>query len=226
MGRRTGKLPKLIIFDLDGTLLDTEPISIKAWIQAGQEYGVSLKEEQFHPYIGRNAQSIQDLSKDLFGPGFPFEEIYQRKKAICQEHYTRGIPMKPGVQELLGALRDLEIRACVATSSAKVRSEGFLERNDLLRYFEFLISGEEVVHSKPDPEIFNRCLTRAGVKETEAMIVEDSRNGIIGARRSGAQTVLIPDLIRPDEQMREHADLMFDSLFEFRDHILTLAATM
>lgn len=222
MGRGTGELPELIVFDLDGTILDTEPVSIQAWITAGQEYGVSITSDQIMPYIGRNADSIKDLAREQFGPEVPFAEIYHRKKEICRLEFARGVSLKPGVHELITTLSELGIRRCIATSSRKVRSENFLESHDLLREFEFVFSGEEVTRSKPHPEIFLRSMARAGVDPGRSMVVEDSRNGIIGARESGATAVLIPDVVPADEIMRGQADLIFEDLFQFRDHLKSL----
>lgn len=222
MGRGTGKLPELIVFDLDGTILDTEPVSIRAWITAGQEYGVKITADQIMPYIGRNADSIQDLAREQFGPEIPFAEIFHRKKEICRVEFARGVILKPGVHEIMAALSELGIRRCIATSSRKVRSENFLEAHDLLREFEFVFSGEEVTRSKPHPEIFLRSMARAGVDPSHSMVVEDSRNGIIGARDSGATAVLIPDVVPADEVMRGHADLIFQDLFQLRDHLKSI----
>lgn len=222
MGRRTGKRPELIIFDLDGTLLDTEPVSVEAWIQAGAELGLPLTREDILPFIGRNTDSIRQLALERFGPQIPFAAIHQRKKEISHLQFQKGIPLKTGVRELLAELDHLKIRRCIATSSAKKRSENFLDSLGLLGAFEFLVSGEEVTHSKPHPEIFQRCMVRARVGAADAMVIEDSKNGIIGARASGAASVLIPDILAADDVMKEHADLIFASLLDLKDHLISL----
>ena len=131
MGRRTGKRPELIVFDLDGTILDTEPVSIQAWIQASREFDVAITADHIMPYIGRNASAISDLAREQFGPDVPFAEIFQRKKEICRIEFAKGIPLKKGIRELLAALDDMGIRRCIATSSGKDRSEGFLQDHGL-----------------------------------------------------------------------------------------------
>lgn len=223
MGRGTQQLPRIIIFDLDGTILDTEPVSLNAWIQAAAEYGLELSMDQVTRFIGLTNQAVAELAKREFGEDLPIAQIFQRKRALTQVEFRAGIPLKKGVRELLATLQELGIRTCIATSSGKDRSNRFLQSVNLLDQFEFLISGEEVTHSKPHPEIFLRCLDQANVPANSAIVVEDSKNGIIGARRSGAKTVLIPDLVTVDEEMAANTDFVFESLLDLRDYILTLA---
>ena len=222
MGRGTQQIPELIIFDLDGTIIDTEPTSIRAWIAAAGEYGLDLTEEQVLQFIGLNNPAIKVLAKDEFGADLPFDEIFLRKQELSRQEFDRGITLKTGAKEVLETVKELGIPACIATSSSKDRSERFLQRVGLWEYFEFLISGQDVTQSKPDPEIFLKCLEKAGVKPDSAMVVEDSKNGISGARRSGATTVLIPDVVKVDETMLENADFQFVSLLELRDYLLSL----
>lgn len=222
MGRGTQQLPRLIIFDLDGTLIDTEPTSIRAWIDAAREFGLELSQDEVESFIGLNNEAVGKLARKRFGPTIPFEAIFQRKRELGRLAFEQGIALKPGVRELLDTLEALGVRACIATSSGKSRSVDFLRRLDLFHRFEFLISGEDVTNSKPHPEIFQRCLEKAGVAPAWAMVVEDSRNGIIGARASGATAVLIPDVIPADDVMKEQADLEFSSLLEFRAYLLSL----
>lgn len=224
MGRRIGarKLPELIIFDLDGTIIDSEPIAMEAWIRAGEEFGVSIQHDDLLPMIGVNGESNRRMMMDRFGEHFPFVPMLERVREITKQTYQEGVPTKEGIRELLTGLDNLGIRRCIATSSRKARSEDLLQRIGLLKEFEFLLSGEEITHSKPHPEIFERAMTRLGISPRETMVVEDSKNGILGAKASGAISVLIPDLLPVDDIMKENADLIFNSLLDLKDYLLEL----
>jgi HAD superfamily hydrolase (TIGR01509 family) len=148
--------------------------------------------------------------------------MLERVREITKQSYQEGVPVKEGVKELLDLLEDFGIRRCIATSSRKTRSEDILSRIGLLREFEFLLSGEEITHSKPHPEIFELAMARMGIPSTSTMIVEDSKNGILAAKASGAISVLIPDLLPVDAIMKENADLIFNSLLDLKDYLLEL----
>ena len=224
MGRGigAGKLPKLIIFDLDGTIIDSEPVAMEAWIKAGEEFGVTIQKEDLLPMIGVNEESNRRMMLDRFGGNLPFKAMLERVREITKQSYQEGVPVKEGVKELLDLLEDFGIRRCIATSSRKTRSEDILSRIGLLREFEFLLSGEEITHSKPHPEIFELAMARMGIPSTSTMIVEDSKNGILAAKASGAISVLIPDLLPVDAIMKENADLIFNSLLDLKDYLLEL----
>ena len=223
MGRGTRDLPQLIIFDLDGTIIDSEPVAMDAWIQAGQEFGILIKPDDLLPMIGVNADSNRRMMLERFGQDIPFEAMLSRVRELTKETYNEGVPVKDGIKELLTVLNDLRIRRCVATSSRKTRSEDLLRRLGILHEFEFLLSGEEITHSKPHPEIFELAMARMSIRPEKTMIVEDSKNGIIAAKASAATSVLIPDLLPVDPIMKENADLIFSSLLDLKDYLLELA---
>lgn len=222
MGRGTRDLPQLVIFDLDGTIIDSEPVAMDAWIQAGQEFGIIIKQDDLLPMIGVNGESNRRMMLERFGQDIPFEAMLSRVREFTEETYGEGIPVKEGIKELLTVLNDLGIRRCVATSSRKTRSENLLRRLGILNEFEFLLSGEDITFSKPHPEIFELAMARLSIRPENTMIVEDSKNGIIAAKASAATSVLIPDLLAIDATMKANADLIFTSLLDFKDYLLEL----
>lgn len=206
---------KLIIFDLDGTLIDTEPTSIDAWIISSKKFNKELKQEEILNFIGRNVSGIKELVFNIKGNDFPFDDVFEEKKRVSHEIFQKEIKTMPYAKEALEIIKSLNLRMTVATSSSKQRSLDFLDRVGLGSYIEFLVSGEEVINSKPDPEIFSKSMERAEVKPEETIIVEDSLNGIIAARRSGARTVLIPDMVKIADDGMKNADHVFNNLLEF-----------
>lgn len=215
MGARIRR-PELIIFDLDGTLIDTETVSLEAWLQVNQEYNLGLSREDFLAFVGRNAQAVLALGESLV-PGGDFPAIYERKKNLARQIFDRDLRVKPGARELVAHVKDLGIACCVATSSTKDRSWRMLQRVGLADAMDFLVSGEEVVHSKPHPEIFLRCLDKTGVSIDRALIVEDSDTGLQAAKATGAFSILIPDIVPVSEAMEKSADLILESLFDLKE---------
>ncbi len=209
------RMIKMVIFDLDGTLIDTEPASIDSWIAAASEAGLQVKREDILTFIGRNPEGIRKRSDELYGPDFPFDYIYRRKKELTGIQFEKKLEAKPHAKEALEILKSLGLKMCVATSSSKERSINFLQKLGLWSYFEYLISGEEVEKSKPDPEIFMTAMKNGGVSPEECIVVEDSFNGITAARRSGAVPVLIPDLVEPGEEWRGLSEKEFPDLLSF-----------
>ncbi|MFB0917702.1 MAG: HAD family phosphatase [Clostridiaceae bacterium] len=213
--------PELVIFDMDGTLIDSEPASIESWVTALKEAGQDAVFEDILPFIGKNMKLIKKEA-EIRWHGLDFEAIFKRQKELMIQNHNSGAVLKPGILEVLQLLEEQGIKKCVATSSTKSRAERIMKSLDLESRFDFLITGEDVIHSKPDPEIFLKCIEKAGIEPEKSMIIEDSKNGIIAARRSGAVTVLIPDIIKADDEMRECADHVFDSMDGFNKYFVNL----
>ena len=211
--------PLLVIFDLDGTLVDTEKISCEMWKTVGAEHGYEIPEDLIRSFIGRTVSSVRKSVMDEMGEDFPFDEIYEEKKERAIEYYIEHGNMKKGVTELLDTLDRLGIRKALATSSAKERAERLLDHHDLIKRFDLIVCGDMVTRSKPNPEIFIKTMDMMNVSPLETIVVEDSKNGIKAAVRSGAFAVLIPDLIHPDDEMKEKSDLIVEDLIQLRDFI-------
>lgn len=210
--------PELIIFDLDGTILNSEPASIKCWVEALNDLGYEASAADILPFIGKNLKLIEAEAR-LRWENLDFKRAHDRKVELNEKINQRGVEIKPGVIRVLDLLDEAGIKRCIATSSRRNRSIRLLSQAEIYQRFGFLISGEEVENSKPHPEIFLKCMTRADVEPTASIVVEDSRFGIEGGRRSGAFTVLIPDLIAPDDEMLKNADRHFDSMHGLYDYL-------
>lgn len=211
--------PKLVIFDMDGTISDTELMSIDGWEKVSLEYDIKFPLDLLYSFIGKTNSSVKKKCLELYGNDFPYEEIYEKRKAYELQQIDTNLKLKVGVYEILDSLEKLGIKKAIATSSSVERTTKILTKANILNRFDFIITGDMVEKSKPNPEIFLKCMEKIGVNPLDTLVVEDSKNGIIAANRSGAVSVLIPDLILPDEEMTNRSNYIFKSLLELKDFI-------
>jgi len=213
--------PKLVIFDMDGTMLDTEMLSIKGWEIAVKQQVPDVSQElfveTFHKMIGTNAANCRRIAHELM-PEFDFEKGYDVSYAYMDEYIKiHGVPLKTGLLELLDKLEQLNIRKCVATSTAKQRATRKLQLANIAHRFEIIVGGDEVTHSKPNPEIFLKAANACGIAPENCLVLEDSAAGVESGHKAGMQVIVIPDLVPPNATTLDMANVMCKNLCEVAD---------
>lgn len=189
-------LPALLIFDMDGLMFDTERISKPCWIETAKKFGYDLPDDVFDAIFGRNERQIEAYMKECFGPQFPFTAIYQKKLERMYHIYeTDGVPMEPGLVELLSYARRKGIPCVVASSTILRVVQTLVNRAGIGTYFQRLFSGHDLPKSKPDPEIFLKVCQEMGVKPERALVFEDSGNGLLAAKNGNIPAIWVPDLV-------------------------------
>ncbi len=195
---------KAVLFDMDGTILDTEPLSKLAWSTILTENGYTFTDEMFYKHTGLNPASTEKLYKSYLGEDFPYYEM-RAKVHLFREDYRNknGIAVKKGFHTLLDYLKKKGIISVIATSTPRKEAEHYLEIAKIRDCFDFIIGGDEITNGKPAPEIYLKAAEIAGYGVNECIAVEDSTNGILSALNAGLRCVYIHDFSDITKELEE-----------------------
>ena len=210
-----------VVFDVDGVLFDTERLAQENWVAVSQEMGWPQAGERYLEFVGQNRTDIRQKMLRFWGPEFPAEQFLlscsQRSQARIEQN---GVPLKKkGVTEILDFLQGRGIPLALATSTGQERTARRMELTGLGHYFQAIITGDMIEHSKPDPEIYQCACRRLGTDPHHTLAVEDSRNGILSAHAAGMLVAMVPDLIAPTPELEALLTLRCDSLLTLREQL-------
>ncbi|MGN0377729.1 MAG: HAD family hydrolase [Suilimivivens sp.] len=211
---------KAVIFDMDGVIFDSERLVMEGWLEVARKYGIDGIEEVFGRCIGVNAQATRQIVLEYYGEDFPYEAYKKETSALFHARYGNGkLPMKPGVKELLSYLKEAGYLIGLASSTRQAVVEQEIRDAGLFCYFDKLVCGDMLKKSKPEPDIYLMACEQLSVKPKEAVAIEDSYNGIRSASRAGLTAVMVPDMVQPDEEMKNLAHMICKDLFEVKNWI-------
>ena len=195
-------IPALAIFDMDGLIFDTERLFMTTKDGVMKEYGYTQQKDDYIHTLGTCGQQLLDILHRLYGDDYPAEEISQKCRTLVTEKIRRdGPPVKPGIPELLAWFASNNIPCCVASSTKHDIVVEYLRLAKLDKYFAYVIGGDQVQRSKPNPDIFLAACQRTDIKPEHALILEDSEHGILAASNANIPVVCIPDLKVPSEEI-------------------------
>ncbi|UVI33112.1 HAD family hydrolase [Paenibacillus spongiae] len=213
---------KSLIFDFDGTIIDTETPWYYAFKDIYQEYGVDLPLELWSKCIGTSFDHFnpfQHLEQCLNQP-MNREEIEIRSK----EHYKKyinNVKLRDGVVHVLSEARLKGLSIAIASSSTRSWIVPYLEKHEILHYFDYIVTKDDVSQIKPNPELYVKAIELLNVKPTETIAIEDSLNGLIAAKAAGIYCVVTPNEVTKALPFEGH-DLILSSLQEIGfDELIT-----
>lgn len=209
---------KAIIFDMDGLMINSEVITREAYQTIMGQLGYTITDEFYLSLLGKPAKAIMQCFHDVYGDDFPIESIIKQVYNYLADYFeTKGVPLKPGLLELLHYLKEHHIKTIVATSSNRHRVDTILAQAKLTSYFDDSICGDEVTKGKPNPEIFLKACDKLNVLPSEAIVLEDSEAGIQAAYDGGMKVICIPDMKYPSEAIQSKATSILPSLHNVID---------
>jgi len=203
----------VVIFDLDGVLADSEPRWSEIDGELLAEYGVTYRGEHHQNVVGVSYRLAVEFYKKAFGLSVPTEEMMRRRGEIATEFFANRVGLFPNVKEVLEELRLMKLHLAVATSSVSASARPFLDRHQLTRFFEVIVTGEEVEHGKPAPDIYLCAVEHLGIPANGCLVVEDALPGVAAAKAAKIRVVAIPDRRFVDPaKYKKKADYVLNSL--------------
>lgn len=212
---------KAVLFDLDGTLIDSEWFYYKAWKAVLATYDFTLSSELWlNELAGKTDSQAFEVLRSQYDFRADKAEVFEcARKRIAQQHDEETVPLMPGSADLINFLHQRRIVMAVVTSSKREVATYHLERNGLRQFFTLLISRTEVQHPKPDPEPYQLCVKQLGLQPADCLVLEDSATGATAAKAAG----LMCFGVQPHESIRNRlvVDRAFSNLHEVRELLET-----
>jgi len=217
MIRFKGQAIQAAIFDMDGTMFDTERLRFRTLCSAATEIvGAPIAQETLLDCLGLSAAKARALVASRHGGDYPYAEIRRRADELELAHVRQhGVPIKDGLQEVLERLRKSGLAMAVATSSCRAIAEEYLINANVLKYFDITVCGDEIERGKPHPDIFLRAAGDLNLPPERCLVVEDSENGLRAAASAGGRPILIRDIKDPEPAVKALAFQAYDHMLDF-----------
>ncbi|WP_294349049.1 HAD family phosphatase [uncultured Clostridium sp.] len=211
---------KAVIFDMDGVLFDTERVYLESWIKVFKEYGYTMTKEMYIPLMGTGRKNVKEVFKKTFGDNIPIEEMYVKKDELLFKAIDNNeVPLKLGAIDILCYLKEEGYKIALATSAKRDRVTKQIQANNMNNMFNAIVCGDDVVNSKPDPEIFLKAAKKLDVNPENCVVIEDSLAGIKGANKGGMKGFHVEDLKKADDEIKTLSTKTFKNLVEIKEYL-------
>ena len=211
---------KLAIFDVDGTLIDSESIYVKAALLNNEINNYNVPMDVIKNTIGRNRDSVRQIVIDSQSSNFDYDTYRSKLMELYDED---SLTLKKGAINILEYCKTHNILAAVATSTYKEKQLRILSKLDLTKYFDYMVFGDQIKNSKPAPDIYLDVFNHYNFKKEDILIFEDSRNGILSAHSANIKVVYIKDVVDVEKEV---VDLAYKSIKDLNEGIKLLWANL
>ena len=203
--------PSAVVFDLDGTLIDSEALVKEAFQSVCPRFGADMSDAHFLSLVGLHRDANDAQMRRLYGEAFPLLEFHEAARAHIGQ---RVAPLKAGARELMDLLDRLGLRYGLATSSRPPWVIRHFTAHGLTDRFSAVITREDVLAGKPDPEPYLKASAILRAQPGDVLALEDSYAGVASAHAAGCMTIMTPDLLAPTDEMREKAAYIAETLHD------------
>ncbi|MNJ94972.1 Phosphorylated carbohydrates phosphatase [compost metagenome] len=216
---------KAVIFDMDGVVVNTEPIGYHANQQLYKSLNITVSDDVYSTFIGNSDKNIIQKLKDLYPISLSHDELLEENYRYFFETFDtiEDLEMLPGVKDLIEDFYNNDMRLILASSASKKKIEKVFDRFDLHKYFDYKISGEDFEFSKPHPAIFQEAVAKSGFAKEECIVIEDSTNGIKAAKAAGIYCIgyvgedsMGQDTSLADKVIKDFKELNFETVRNIR----------
>ena len=213
-----------VIFDMDGVIVDTEPVHSYAYFQHFAELNIDVSKEMFTSFMGNSTRNTFQKLKELFPIDGEVEELIQRKRTIFNDAFDNkeDLELLEGVESLIQDLHGKGMQLILASSAAKVTIDRVFRRFNLHQYFTHIVSGEDFPNSKPHPAIFEYAASLSIATKENCIVIEDSTNGIMAAKAAGifcigynSENSKLQDLSLADVVVNHFDELSFELISRY-----------
>ncbi|MDD4592288.1 MAG: HAD family phosphatase [Parabacteroides sp.] len=206
-----------VIFDMDGLMIDTERLSVSGWIYAGKQIGYDIPKELILKTLGLDIKNTKTVFLSYYGNQFAFSKLRDIRNDYVERYIeSNGVPIKPGLYDLLEYLGSSNYQYAVATSATKSRVERYFE-NAGLSNIKNIVTGDMIERGKPEPDIYIKACELINLPPDECIALEDSPMGILSASRAGLKPIMIPDLILLDNETKQLLWSLLPDLYSVKD---------
>lgn len=209
---------KAILFDLDGVLIDSEPLHFEAHKKAAAHYGIDLSLEDYMQFgVATGDDFLYGKMSEKFGVEINKDEISEMKKQHYREILDEKGKLMPGISEVLQKFSP-EYELAIVSSGTSDSVEYVLAKFDIRKYFKAIITGDDVRNVKPFPDVYLKALEKLGISRDECVAIEDSATGIEAAKAAGIRCIAIPNDFTKNQDFSK-ADALLSEAGELGNHL-------
>ena len=206
------------IFDMDGLLFDTERVYNEALYFIANQYGLHVEQEMLNKLRGTSGETMYNIVNtywDSVDSKQLCDELFAHAKKILQHH----VPVKEGVYEILSFFKEHHVKMAIASSAPRKLILHNIKEANIQDYFDVIVSGDQVQHSKPSPDIFLLAADKLKLSPRDCYVFEDGIHGVKAAVLAGCATIMIPDLLPPTPQEYASCIGIYKSLDSFLNEL-------